>query len=858
MPIEHFEKLFRPKTIAVIGKLNQNYCKGNILLKNLKKSSFAGEIFAIINLSELLAIDKNIDIAIFTCPIEEIYEILLQVDLDKFTNILIASGVHCKEDYHIINSIKDISKKHNIRLLGYNSIGLIVPSLNLNLSFCPITPNDGNIALISQSGAIVSSMVDYAKRHNIGFKYVISLGTIIDVDFGDLIDFLWGENDVNAIILYIEKIRNVKKFLSSARHTSRIKPILGFKSGNNDKSYEIIKFREGENVGTFDVYDNAFKRAGIIRVEDIDEIVEAANILTRINIPEGEKLAVITNSGASGILVVDELHKKKLKIIEFNEELQDKIKQATDKAEYLMNPIDISGFATEEDFIKCSKVCLKEPNIDTLMIVMVMNGLINPGFIIHEINRLTFFGKNIIFICLGSDDTYKLELKKDANTFLSIKEAVDAYYYGVSYRYKLRKLTATPPRFNKKYNFNFKAVSNIINMNLIKGEKKLNIGEVKKILESYELPVPKYMVVEDFKEIFVKADEIGYPVNFVVIKNNSTDKDSKKIKNAKLLKKYIEKFIGDKSDINEIIIEEFFEKFEIVLKVGIRTDNEFGPYIFLGLGGDYSRIRDEVSIMLPPLNAFLARRLIEKSYLFEFLEKLSLVEKLQDILIKLSYLSSDFSTIKEVIIDPLVAHNGNFYALDYKLNIEPSNVKPPEHFVIAPYPNNYEFTEKLKTGEEVFIRPIMPEDEPMLLEFFYSLSKETNYFRFFSYRKKLTHEQLASFSQIDYAREVAIVAIVEENGKKRIIGVDRLVYYPNEDKYEFAIVVTDKWQRSGIGYMLMQKLIYIAKDKGIQEIYGTVLAENYKMLQFVKKFGFEIYNSDGEIVYIRLKLFRET
>lgn len=299
------------------------------------------------------------------------------------------------------------------------------------------------------------------------------------------------------------------------------------------------------------------------------------------------------------------------------------------------------------------------------------------------------------------------------------------------------------------------------------------------------------------------------------------------------------------------MLEEHIENIELVLQAGIKTDKQFGPYIFLGLGGKYKDIHNEISIMLPPLNRFLAKRLIEKSYIHKFLSNLGVVEELEEILIKLSYLSSDFPEIVELTIDPLVCSNKKFFSLECSVKIKKSNIKPPKHFVIAPYPNQYEFREKARNGVDVFIRPIMPEDESMHLKFFYSLSKETNYYRFFSYRKKLSHEQLASFTQIDYSREIAIVAIVNINGEDEIIGVNRLVFYPNENKYEFAIVVTDKWQSQGIGHILMEKLIYIAKDKGIKEIYGSVLAINHKMINFCKKFGFKIVSSDGEIIYFK-------
>ncbi len=872
MSVKQLEKLFNPKHISVVGNLRKGVCKGNFLLKNLLNSGFNGKISAV---SEKYTIDKPrdidifpkldnldspVDIALFTTPIYEAYEILKNCkDLDKISNIIITSGFQTANDKYYLTEIKKISKKSDFRILGINSIGLIIPGIHLNASFYGYIPEDGNVAFISQSGAIITSVLDYAKEHGIGFKYIINIGSIVDIDFGDLIDYLWGENDVKAIALYIERVRNVRKFLSAARHTSRIKPLLAIKSGNNAHSNEIIVNRTLEDVGNYSVYDNAFRRAGIIKVDKIDELLTASHILTKIKVPETDKICLFTNSGGAGILAVDEFFNRKLKLSKVTEDLYEKFKRIVKESEYLRNPIDFSGNADEEIIINTVSVCLNSEQYDTLMIILVLNGVFEPSYVIKELKNRNIYNKRLLFVILGGNEYYFNKLPKlasvNVSVYFDLKTAIDSYYYGVNYRQKLKKLIATPSRFSKKFKFDYDKVRSILN-EYVSSEKSADLpfDKVRSILKAYTIPLLPSFEVHNLNHAFFKAEQIGYPVNLVIISDNYGNIEFKRVDSPRGVKKSYHEVIDFKENLNAVFIEKYIKNVDIVLQAGIKTDKELGPYVFVGLGGKYKRIIKDISIMLPPLNKYLASKLIERSYLYDFLKSLDLNERFEEILIKLSYLCIEFSDIYEVIIDPLVNYKNDFYALDYKIKVKKSDVEAPYHLVILPYPNNYEFIEKLPDNTEILIRPIKPEDESMHLDFFYSLSKETNYYRFFSYRKRLTHEQLASFTQIDYNREVAIVAVVRQDGKDKIVGVNRLVYYPNKEKYEFAIVVGDDWQSRGVGKILMDKLVLIAKDKGINEIYGSVLAENGKMLRFAKKIGFEIVGNESEIIYIRLKL----
>ncbi len=853
MSVQNLEKLFKPNSLLIIGNLSSDLCKGNLLLQNVKSFGFKGEVHHSSDINEISKIDKNFDIVVFTLEISKIIFYLKRLKLSKIANIIITTGIKSDKDKLILLEIKRIVSENSVRFVGLDSIGLIIPELNLNLSFYPKMPKTGKIALISQSGAAMASLLDFADKKGIGFKYIINVGTIVDVNFGDLIDFLWGEEDARAIALYIEKVKNVKNFLSSARHTSRVKPIIALKSGNNRKSYEIIAERFSEPVGSFEVYENAFRRAGIIQVDQLNELLISADILTNSKIPEGDNLVIITNSATSGIIAVDELQNRNLELKDISSDSIAILKNIIPFTGYLKNPVDISGNCTGVEFINVADVFLKSKDVDSIIVIIDQNWHLDPIYIINQITKMNIYRKNIIFILLGLNEDFSHRLDSLSNIFFDLKYGIDAYYYGVNYRFKLRKLISTPKSFNSDFCFNSVLVREILLNNLFDGNNLLPFLDTRRLLEAYQIPVVKNVAVENMRDIFFYAGSIGYPLYFVQLKN-LFDIERKKVETPKLLKKILEKEDDIRSISSSIFLEKRIEKFEIVLKTGIKTDKEFGPYIFLGLGTQYSKINPSVSIMLPPLNEFLSKRLIEHFNIYSFLKELNIVDKLVEILIKLSNLSSEFAEIDELIIDPLVCCNGEFFALNSYVKIKKSEIAAPNHFVITPYPNNYEFECLLNCGTKILIRAIMPEDEDMLVNFIASLSKESNYYRFFSYRKVLTHEQIASFTQIDYDREIALVAIQKSNSVTSIVGVIRLVYYPNDDKYEFAIVVSDDFQGKGVAKVLMERLIFIATRKGIKTFFGSVLAENTKMLKFVKKFDFKIAGSEGEIVYIRKDL----
>ena len=882
MSIYNLDHLFNPRTIGLLGRFDCRACQEQVVYQNLRGSR--GKQVLMINLdgcggencwfknrgpcyASLDAIAEEIDLLIVSLPLTEIPPILVAVGNSRVKNIIITRGERVFESESLEREIVAAARKNNVRLLGFKSFGLIVPGHQFNTSFFETAPADGKIALISQSGAIISSILDLAAEKGVGFSHVVSLGSLVDVDFGDVIDYLGWEYNVRCILLYIENLHDVKKFISACRSVSVIKPIVAIKGGKSDLAREVIKKHTGHLAGDDKVYDSALRRAGVIRVETIAELLAAGISLSPQNLMAGESLGIITNSGGLGVLVVDSLADRQLSLGMMSQELENSLQKHFQPYSAGLNPICISSEADSRRFIEVIKVSLLEGDFDTLMVVMVLSGWLDPEKIINEV-RATAVKQRVkmVYIWLGNRGEHvarAAELEDPGNNiFFSVEEAVNAYYYGMRYYAKLKKVVIVPPRFNRVLEYDSRRAGKLINLQAEKEAKLLSESASKEILETYCLPVNKTFVVHTLEQAQKRAASLGYPL---VLKNNDPAHYYKSdfhgvhlaLHSRQALEQAWKKLqeVSGPPGPHGFTVQRMVEPGTFELNLGARTDLEFGPYIFLGMSGLLARKRVGETVVLPPLNRLLAGKLIKKSWIESCRQWLPFeLEKLEEILVRLSQLAIDFSQIQEIDINPLMISDNNFYIVDAKIVLQERGLTSPDHLAITPYPNQYESHAVLRDGTKVLIRPIRPEDAEAHYAFVSSFSRETSYYRFFSYEKELADEQMTRFTQIDYDREMAVIAVLERDGQEMTIGVNRLVYYAHSDEYEFAIVVADEWQQSGVGSILMEKLIAIAKDRGLQSIYGLVLSDNSKMLNFVKKFGFRIAGYEDDMVRIELDL----
>ncbi len=884
MSIYHLDHLFNPRTIGLLGRYDCRSCQDQVVYRNLR-SCREKQVF-MINLegcqgrdcwfknhgpcyNRLDEVPADIDLLIVSLPLAEIPAILAAGGKCRVKNMIVTRGREAAGTDEHEREIIAAARQNGVRLLGFKSFGLIVPGRRFNTSFFETAPADGHMALISQSGAIISSILDLAAKKDVGFSHVVSLGSLADVDFGDVIDYLGWEYNVRGILLYIENLHDVKKFLSACRSVSTVKPIVAIKGGKSRLAREVVKKHTGYSAGDDHVYDTALRRAGVIRVQSIDELLAAGVSLSPQTLTAGENLGVITNSGGVGVLVVDSLADRQLPLAALPEKLQDRLQKDFQPYSGGLNPICISSEADSRRFIDIIRCSLVEGDLDTMMVVMILSGWLDPTLIINEVRKTAAEQRvKMMYIWLGNRGGHAAragELEDAANSiYFSVEDAVNAYFYGMRYYAKLKKVVVVPPRFSRAIEYDFSRAGDLIAVRSGRKARRLSESAGKEILAAYRLPVNETRVVRSLEQAVEQAAALGYPV---VLKNNDPthyyrsdfqgvhlglpDRDA-------LARAWtaLEAANGPPG-VHGFTVQKMIGPGTVDLHLGTRTDREFGPYIFLGMGGLPARTRAGEAVILPPLNRLLAGKLIEKSWLHSCRQWLPFeLEKLEEILVRLSQLVVDFPQLLEINIDPLMFHDGSFQVVDVKVVLQDRGLVSPEHLATTPYPNQYESHAVLRDGTKVLIRPIRPEDAEAHYAFVSSFSRQTSYYRFFSYEKELDDQQMSRFTQIDYDREMAIIAVVERDGREMTIGVNRLVYYAHSDEHEFAIVVADEWQQSGVAAILMEKLIEIARDRRLKSIYGLVLSDNVKMLHFSKKFGFRIVGREDEMVRIELDLTR--
>ncbi|NPA24409.1 MAG: GNAT family N-acetyltransferase [Deltaproteobacteria bacterium] len=813
MSISQLDKLFNPQVIAVAGTpgespKNDPGCR--ILYQNLKETARPRSIYIIDPTGKeedpafncrlnLHGVEEHIDLLILTCPLPHLPDYFIPEILEKTSIVAITRNISSTSDREILENISRAALQHDTRIIGVNSCGILNPPIQLNLSTHPQLPRAGKIAFFSQSGAVLGTILNLAAELDIGFSHVAGIGSLLDIKFGDLIDYVGDDPEVEAILLYLENIRDVKRFISACRSVSRIKPIIAIKSGRHPRIHEVLRRRVFSQIGSGPVYDSAFRRAGIISVDNFKELLLAGRSLSRRNIPTGDRLGIITNSGGLAIFTTDHLLFNQIEPTPMSKQLVDTLRRMLPH-KLIQNPIDVGGGTDTETFARVVKTCLEANEFDALLILAAAHPDLKPRRLITSIQEeLKHHNCAVTYAWINATPKERRTASALAHqgiyVYFSVPAALSAYLYSRRYRHKLRQLTALTPRFQRQFKIKHLSKRDFLEPFLDEQPRILPAEPAEKLLSAYGL----------------------------------TAEDSPPAGNGEHLR----------------------------LHIGAATDVEFGPYLFLALDGIAAEVQPEKSIMLPPLNPFLAQIMITRSAAARPLKHRGdeLREELAIILLRLASIITDCPEIRTLDISLREAQDGNYFLIcQSRVSVIRNKLRPPRHLVIAPYPNEYEFHDHLRDGRPLLIRPIRPEDEDLHHELFHSLSRETNYFRFFSYRRHLTHEQAARFTQIDYDREMAIIALVEENGRQRSIGVNRLTYQPRFDKYEFAIVVADDYQGQGVGAILMKRLLEIARDRKIPRIYGVVLAENQKMIEFCQRFGFVVDSQESNTITFRLDL----
>ncbi len=905
-------KMFEPKTIAVFGDMAAEGSVERILLANLLLSdrhktfwvhagandgeplkkvkkgtkpkplvvSPTGEsMFDLVSYPDVASIPEKVDLAVISSPAPAVPQIVEECGKAGVEGIAIISGGFREageEGLKLEEEVSRISKTYGMRVLGPNRGSIIRPSIGLNTSIFDVQPGEGNIAFISQSASIARVVLDWAANAHVGFSMVISLGSMADIDFGDLIDFLGEDPLTRSIMIYMESVGNARKFISAARSFARSKPIIVVKSGQFKESARASRSHTGSVSGYDKAYEVAFRRAGVVRVREIMDLFNASEVLHSKNLPGGPSLAIVTNAGGLGVMATDILIDLGGKLARLSQESINALSAFLPSHWSKNNPVDLFGDADIERYTKAVNVCLADSNVDGILVIYASSTAAEPSGLaaaVAEIARQA--AKPVIVTWMGGaavQEGKKAFKEIRIPVYETPEEAIKTYLYMYRYKRNLELLYETPADLSVDQSPPKNNLKAFIRRTLKEGKMVLTEAESKNFLNSYGIPSTIPHAVESVEAASSWADRMGYPIVLKVVspdvlRRSEVGGTAVVYSAGRLRSEYdaLLRRVGENrpgAKITGVTVEKMVEGIENQLALGANKDTDFGCMIYFGMGGIGSDVYRDISFGIPPLNQTLARLLMEETEVYKVLKgggsrKPADLREIEQIIVSFSDLVIDFPEIAEISINPIVISKGKPLAVNARITLESGEVGQTSqypHLVITPYPMRYVSQWLLADGKHVLLRPIKPEDEPLEHELLSSLSEATMRARFFSIIKDISHEMLIRYCNIDYDREMAIVAEVRENEKRKMIGIGRLIVDREFKSGEFAVLVHDDYQGKGLGLKLVDVLIGIAEDKGLDRIYGEILTENEKMIAVCRKLGFTVETADEEMTRVNLEL----
>jgi acetyltransferase len=878
MSIENLDKIFRPKSIAIVGASEKKASIGSILMRNLIEGGFQGEIHpvnpnhatiwqrpAIPSIKDL---KTPVDLAVIAIPIAAAVQVVKDCAKAGVGGVVIISAggrESGEKGKNVEATIRQEALQTGLRIIGPNCAGIMSSRVKLNASFTSQMPLPGKMAFISQSGALCTAILDLSINENIGFSHFVSLGDMLDVDFGDMIDYLGGEPEVSSIVMYVEGLTRFRKFMSAARSVSRVKPIIALKAGRSQAGALAAVSHTGALAGEDAVYDSALQRAGILRVKTFEELFDCAELLAKQPRPAGHGLIIITNAGGPAVMAADALSDYGCEPLSLGAESVKKLDEIMPPYWSRRNPIDMLGEATPELYRKAIEICLQTEQVNGILIMAAPQAVIDPTAVARSLVD-TIRAKSIPIITSWVGGTTMQKGRDIFNqaripTFDTPERAVRAFMDIYRYAQNIEMLQQIPSRLPGRLDFDRQKAKNLIQAGLEAQNYLLTEMEAKALLAAYGIPVNRVTMASSREEAAKAAAEMGFPVVLKISSLDITHKSAAKgvrlnLQNESEVVGAYARIVQDAqaifpdARIEGVAVQPMHHSPDFELLLGTKMDRDFGPVILFGMGGILTEVIQDRAIALPPLNRLLARRLMEQTRVYRSLQgdrNMPAVDlaMLEEILIRLAQLVTDFAEIEELDINPLFVSGNQACAVDARVVLRPSHTRPPLHLVISPYPEQYEQHVRTGANIDIFIRPIRPEDAPLLIELFESLSPRSVYMRFFTPLKRLPYSMLARFTQIDYDREIALVAFAEGQTPERMLGVARIISEHSQKKAEFSVAVGDAWQGKGIGAELLRRCLAIAEKRRIEEVWGTILAENIQMLALAKKLGFKFKNSPG-------------
>jgi acetyltransferase len=879
MSIRNLDFLFKPHSVAVIGATERPNSVGGTVTRNLLRGGFAGPIYPVNPhraevqgrrcYASIASLPETPDMAVICTPAAAVPSAIAELGArGSKVAIVITAGLGTRDEATgktLRQLALEAAKPHLLRIVGPNGVGVQLPPLGLDASFAHVLPEAGGLALITQSGAMATTVVDWAKRHRIGLSAMISLGDMSDVDFGDLLDYLASSAATRAILLYVEGITQARKFMSAARAAARGKPIIAIKSGRSTEGARAAASHTGAMASADAVYDAAFRRAGIVRVNDIDELFAAAATVARVSRLAGDRLAIVTNGGGVGVLATDALIAAGGKLAKLSESTMDRLDAGLPPAWSHGNPVDIIGDAGPERYEKALRIVGEDPGVDATLVLNCPVALASEVDIARTLVKVaTASGRphiacwlwGVVFVAAGG----VLDDGGIAN-FATPGDAIQGLMHLLAYRRGQETILEVPP-VAEATSPDSKAVRDLIDRPLAEGRALLNEHEAKALLRAYGIPVNATLVARTPEEAADAAASLA--AERYVIKVLSPDITHKsdvggvvldldspgavKTETASMLARVRARM--PHARLTGVTVQAMIRRpraWELI--AGVSVDSVFGPVVLFGQGGTAVEVVGDRALALPPLNRPLARQLIDCTRVSRLLHGFrdrapADLDALADVLVRLSDMVADLPEIAELDLNPILADDEGVIAIDARVRVAKAAISGTARLAIRPYPRELEGTLALRNGHTLVVRPIRPGDETALRAMVDRLSPEDVRFRFFSTLKRLPETLAARLTQIDYDREMAFVALAaagQDTGRPGdILGVSRLAADPDGERAEFAVTVRSDLKGRGLGWALMQQLIAYAERRGIGFLHGAVLRDNEQMVKLCRDLGFAL------------------
>jgi acetyltransferase len=874
----YLTSLFEPASLAVIGASERAQSVGSILFQNILAAGYAGRLYpvnpkhatvqGIPAYKSVEDIDARIDLAVIATRPHTVPEIVEQCGRSGVKNVLVITAGFAEEGHAgaaLERQMLEVARRYKLRVLGPNCLGLIRPGLGLNATFARVGASPGNLALVSQSGAMCSAVLDWAQSNRVGFSSVVSLGSTADVDFGEILDYLIYDSSTQHILLYVEGIRNARRFMSSLRSAARIKPIILLKAGRHAAGSAAVQTHSGMVAGSDSVFDAAIRRAGVVRVKSVGQLFNAAQALAAKFRPKGKRLAIVTNGGGPGAMAADRAGDLGIPLSNLSMQTVQALNAVLPSNWSHSNPIDIGGDATPARYRDAMLAVAQDDDVDGMLVMLSPQAMTQASEVAKAVIDVGLLSSKPILSCwMGEAQVVEARqmMTRAGIPSLRIPETAIELYHHISTYYRNQKLLLqTPAPSTRQARPEAEGASMLIEAMLQEGRKVLSEMESKAILHAFGIPVAQTMVARTPTEALLLAEQIGFPVAMKVDSLDLVHKSEAggvrlNIPNAPAVRNAYYDIIAivqkkhPAARINGVSIEPYLVRPHArELMIGVVRDPIFGPVIIFGAGGSEVEIFSDRALALPPLNAYLADDLIRSTRASKMLGEFRNMppvkrDALVDVLLNISEMVCELPWLQELDLNPLIIDEAGAVAADARMVIDyaASTGDRYAHMAIHPYPAHLVQDWQLPDGQRVTIRPIRPEDAAMEQDFVARMSDESKYFRFMDTVRELSQAMLVRFTQIDYEHELALLATVQgDDGREVQIGVSRYVSNPDGESVEFALAVADDWQRRGVARQLMTLLIECVRAKGYRFVVGDVLEANTRMFRLLDSLGFSVH-----------------